>query len=520
MVPARPRRAAGFGAPRLLRLVGRRQGLCRHAHHLLRHGKVQLDLGPGGRRLFLAPLLFAPARPELRQSAGAARSAGRDALLAGHGRGRPAPGRGALPGRAGRHQQREPAGNPRHPAAHPPRHRQRVSRQDAAGRGQPVARGRARVLRRRRRMPHGVPLSPDAAHVHGHRAGGPPARHRHHPPDAVHRAAMPMGHFPAQPRRADPGDGDQPRTRLPVERLRGRAARAHQPGHPAPPGAAARARPAPHRTDEQPAAVHAGHAGAVLRRRAGHGRQHPPGRPRRRAHAHAMVARPQRRLLARRPRAPAAAAADGAAVRLRGGQRGGAAARPAFAAELDPPHAGQAPPEPCVRPWRTVVPVSGQPQDPGLSAHLGRHGGAVRGQPFAGGPAGRTAPVRVRRPRTGGNAGRHRLSADRRAALSADAAAFRLLLAGPERRRRAARVAQRAAAANAGIDHPGVARRGRGAAPDRGIAPPAGSGRAAGLPAAAALVCRAPQARRAARSWARSPTPRCSPAMRACCWRP
>jgi maltose alpha-D-glucosyltransferase/alpha-amylase len=42
-----------------------------------------------------------------------------------------------------------------------------------AGRGQHVARRRARVLRGRRRVPHGVSLPADAAHVHGHRAGRP-----------------------------------------------------------------------------------------------------------------------------------------------------------------------------------------------------------------------------------------------------------------------------------------------------------------------------------------------------------
>ncbi len=54
----------------------------------------------------------------------------------------------------------------------------------AAGRGQPVAGGRPAVFRRRRRMPHGVPLPADAAHVHGDRARGPLPDHRHHAPDA------------------------------------------------------------------------------------------------------------------------------------------------------------------------------------------------------------------------------------------------------------------------------------------------------------------------------------------------
>ena len=49
-----------------------------------------------------------------------------------------------------------------------------------SGRSQPVAHRRAAVFRRRRRVPHGVPLSADAAHLHGAAAGRPPADHRHH----------------------------------------------------------------------------------------------------------------------------------------------------------------------------------------------------------------------------------------------------------------------------------------------------------------------------------------------------
>ena len=56
----------------------------------------------------------------------------------------------------------------------PQSRRRRVPRPGAAGRGQPVAGRRRRILRRsqhrRRRMPHGVPLPADAAHLHG----GPP----------------------------------------------------------------------------------------------------------------------------------------------------------------------------------------------------------------------------------------------------------------------------------------------------------------------------------------------------------
>ena len=94
-----------------------------------------------------------------------------------------------------------------------------------------------------------------------------------------------------------------------------------------------------HQADEQPAAVDAGHAGAVLRRRDRHGRQHLPRRPRRRAHADAVDVRPQRRLLARRPAAAVPAADPGPDLRLRGGQRRGAGARAVVAAELDAPPA-------------------------------------------------------------------------------------------------------------------------------------------------------------------------------------
>ena len=49
----------------------------------------------------------------------------------------------------------------------------------AARRGEPVARGRRRLLRRRRRVPHGVPLPAHAAAVHGDSHGGPLPDHRH-----------------------------------------------------------------------------------------------------------------------------------------------------------------------------------------------------------------------------------------------------------------------------------------------------------------------------------------------------
>ena len=50
----------------------------------------------------------------------------------------------------------------------------------------------------------------DAADVHGDRAGGPLSDHRHYAPDARYPGGLPMGDFPAQPRRADPRNGHRP----------------------------------------------------------------------------------------------------------------------------------------------------------------------------------------------------------------------------------------------------------------------------------------------------------------------
>ena len=67
---------------RLVRLVGHRRPLPGRADHLHRHRDLELDLGPGRRRVLLAPLLLPPARPQLRQPRGAGRDARRAALLA------------------------------------------------------------------------------------------------------------------------------------------------------------------------------------------------------------------------------------------------------------------------------------------------------------------------------------------------------------------------------------------------------------------------------------------------------
>jgi hypothetical protein len=108
-------------------------------------------------------------------------------------------------------------GDPRRPEEDPRRARPALSRPHAARRGEPVAGGHPPLFRRRRRVPHGLPLPADAAHVHGARPGGPAPDHRHHPPDAGDPRRLPVGDLPAQPRRADARDGDRRRARLPLE---------------------------------------------------------------------------------------------------------------------------------------------------------------------------------------------------------------------------------------------------------------------------------------------------------------
>ena len=60
------------------------------------------------------------------------------------------------------------------------------ARQAAARGGQSVAGRRQRLFRRWRRMPHGVSLPADAAHLHGDRPGGPFPDRRHPAADAGH----------------------------------------------------------------------------------------------------------------------------------------------------------------------------------------------------------------------------------------------------------------------------------------------------------------------------------------------
>ena len=148
---------------------------------------------------------------------------------------------------------------------------------------------------------------------------------------------------------------------------------------------------------QQPAAVDAGLADHLLRRRDRHGRQRLHRRPQRRAHADAMEPRPQRRLLARRSAAAVPAADHGSDLRLPGDQRRGAIARPELAAQLDAAHAGGAQHQPRLRPRHAHLPAPGQSQGARLPARARRRHDPVRGQPVALGAAGRARPRRASR---------------------------------------------------------------------------------------------------------------------------
>ena len=225
-----------------------------------------------------------------------------------------------------------------------------VPRPGAAGRGQPVAGGRRRVLRRRRRVPHGVPLPGHAADVHGRAARGGHADLRDPAPDAAHPGQLPVGPVPAQPRRADARDGDRRGTRLHVLGVRQGPADEDQRRHPPPARAADGRRPRRDRAAARDPLQPAGLAGPLLRRRDRDGRQRLPRRPRRRAHADAVDGRPQRRLQPRGLRAALRAAADGPGLRLPGRQRRGPAAHAVLAAALAAPLHRAAQGAPRVRP--------------------------------------------------------------------------------------------------------------------------------------------------------------------------
>ena len=199
-----------------------------------------------------------------------------------------------------------------------------------------------RLRVRRGRMPHGLPLPADAAHLHGGAPGDALSDLGNHGDHAGHPAELPMGHFSAQPRRADAGNGHRRRPRLHDEGVRQRPADEGQHRHPPSAGPAAGQQPRPDGAVHRAAPEPAGFPRALLRGRGRHGRQLLPRRPGRRAHAHALVPGPQRGLFHVRPAAAVPAGDHGPGLRLPVTERRGADAPDELAAVVDETPAGGA----------------------------------------------------------------------------------------------------------------------------------------------------------------------------------
>ena len=167
---------------------------------------LQLDLGRHPPAVLLAPLLPPPARPQLREPR-SGRHHDRPRPLLARPRLRRLPARRrALPLPARRDHRGAPARDPRVHQAGSQADRRRLSGTHPARRGQRVAERRGRLLRRRRRVPPVLPLPAHAAAVHGGPPGAAVPDHRDPGPDPGHRRRQPVGHLPAQPRRAHPRD--------------------------------------------------------------------------------------------------------------------------------------------------------------------------------------------------------------------------------------------------------------------------------------------------------------------------
>ncbi len=211
-----------------------------------------------------------------------------------------------------------------------------------------------------------------------------------------------MGDLPAEPRRADAGDGDRRGAGLHVPRLRGGQGAADQRRHPPPAGAAPGERPAADRAAQRAPLLAPGHARPLLRGRDRHGRQLLPGRPQRRAHPHAVERGQERRLLAGQPAAALPAGDRRSHLPLRGGQRRDAAGEPPLAplvdAAVDRPAAAPS----GVQPRHHRVPPAREPPGAGLPAPPWGRDAAGGGQPLALRPGRGAGPLGFR----GADAGR------------------------------------------------------------------------------------------------------------------
>ena len=239
-----------------------------------------------------------------------------------------------------------------------------------------------------------------------------------------------------------------------------------------------------------PAVLDARHARALLWRRDRHGGQRLSGRPRRRAHADAVVPGPQRRLFPRGPGAALPAPDHGRDLRPPGRERRGAdpALHLAAAADAADPLAAQF--APGLRPRHDHLPVSAQPQGARLPPALRGRDHPLRGQPGSRLPGRRARAERAQGTRAGRSFRPLAVSRGDGAALSAHPARAQLLLvcaarAGPARRR----PGRGRARGRAGVRDPGRALRlaGPEGRPDRRRPPARG---APALPGGPAVVRR------------------------------
>ena len=182
----------------VVRVERRRPALARGARRLRRRGDVELDVGPISSAVLLAPLLLAPARPQLREPRGRRGHVRRGPLLARPRARRVPPRRRPLSLPEGRDHGREPPRDPRAAPSAPQGSGRRPPRPRAAGRSQPVALGPRRLLRQRRRVPHVLPLPVDAAPVHGRAPRAALPRHRDPGPDPRDPRQLPVGDLPAE----------------------------------------------------------------------------------------------------------------------------------------------------------------------------------------------------------------------------------------------------------------------------------------------------------------------------------
>ena len=182
----RARRApAGQPLARLLRVERHARAVPRRPDHLQGLRDVELDLGPGRRRVLLAPLLLPPARPQLRQPRGppgacSAWSTTGSRWASTACASTPCP---YLFEREGTNCENLPETHAflRELRAHVDEHFPNRMLLAEANQWPEDA---VAYFGDGRRVPHGVPLPADAAAVHGDADGGPLPDHRHPPADA------------------------------------------------------------------------------------------------------------------------------------------------------------------------------------------------------------------------------------------------------------------------------------------------------------------------------------------------